>query len=127
MQPHAKGGQKLFGIDRLGQIVRRPGLKALFPIPLHRLGGEGDDGQATEQRIGPDHLHGLVAVHARHHDVHQDDGHVRLGFDDRHGFEAGGRRQNLHPSPLQDAGQGEDVAGVVVDQQHRLIDQIDVR
>ena len=37
---------------------------------------------------------------------------------------AGRRRQHLHAAPLQHAAQREDVARVVVDEQHRLADQI---
>ena len=37
---------------------------------------------------------------------------------------AGRRGQHLHAAPLEHAAQREDVAGVVVDQQHRLADQI---
>ncbi len=51
MQPHPQRGQELFGIDRLGEIIRRAGLQAFLAIALHRLGGQGDDRQAAKRPV----------------------------------------------------------------------------
>ena len=45
MQPYAKRRQQLFGIDRLGEIVRGAGLEAAFAIAFHRLRRQSDDRQ----------------------------------------------------------------------------------
>ncbi len=71
-----------------------------------------------------DHLHRLIAVHLRHHDVHQHDREVRRRFDERDRLAAGRRGQHLHAAPFEHAAQREDVARVVVDQQHRPADQV---
>ena len=52
VQPQAQDGSELFGIDRLGQIIRGAGGDALFPVAFHGLGGDGDDGQML--KIGID-------------------------------------------------------------------------
>src|SRR5262249_39800767 len=80
--------------------------------------------QTAELRILPDLLHRLIAVHLRHHDVHQDNGDVRIGFDVLDGLVASRRTQNLHAAPLEHAAQREDVAGIVVDQQNGAVDEI---
>jgi len=73
VQPHAQRRQQLFGVDRLGEIIRSPGFQAFLAVALHSLGSQGDDGQAAEGGIFPDAPDGLIAVHFRHHDVHQHD------------------------------------------------------
>ena len=79
----------MFGVHRLGQILRCACFETLLAVALHRFRGERDDGQAAELRVLPDDLHGFVAVHLGHHDVHQDDGEVGGGLDGRDGFAAG--------------------------------------
>ena len=49
---------------------------------------------------------------------------LRCRFDDLYGLLAGGRGQDVHPPALQHAAQRENVARIVVHQQHRLPDQI---
>ncbi len=67
---------------------------------------------------------GLVSVHVRHHDIHQDDRDFGARFDKCDGLTAGCGGQHLHAAPLQHAAQREDVARVVVHQQRGPADQI---
>src|SRR3954454_2384386 len=71
MQPHAQRREQLLGVNRLGEIIGSTRFQALLAIAFHRLGGERDDGQASERRLLADYSHGLIAVHLRHHDVHE--------------------------------------------------------
>jgi hypothetical protein len=80
MQPHPHQRQQLGHIDRLGDVVRGAGVDALVAIAFHRLGGERDDGQRMEGGDLADRAHGVVAVHLRHHDVHQHDVDAGVGL-----------------------------------------------
>ena len=82
-------------------------------------------GRRRKLGVLTDHLHRLIAVHLRHHDVHQHDRHVRRRF----------QRCAIASLPVVAVStfmprrsstlrQREDVAHVVVDQQHRAADQI---
>ena len=62
--------------------------------------------------------HRLVAVHVGHHDVHEHHAQVGRALDDLDGLAAVGRADHLHVVVLEQRGQGEDVARVVVDHQH---------
>src|SRR5947209_5385795 len=79
-RPEADELHQLVGFDRLGQVVGRARLDALLAIFLERLGGDGDDRQRLVRRVLPDGAHGLVAVHLRHHHVHQDHVDVRVAL-----------------------------------------------
>ena len=70
-QPGPHHGQQLVQVDRLGDVVTRPGHQALVPVARHRLRGEEQDRQVGEPGLLPDLRRGLVAVHLRHHHVHQ--------------------------------------------------------
>jgi hypothetical protein len=37
MQPHAQRGEKLFGVDRLGEIIRGAGLQAFLAVAFIAL------------------------------------------------------------------------------------------
>src|SRR5579863_3664430 len=58
-------------VDRFGEIVGSTRLQALFAIVFQRLGGHRDDRLVAAGCVGTDRADGLVAVLARHHDVHQ--------------------------------------------------------
>ena len=49
VQPDAEHRGELLAADRLGQVVRRPGLEALLAVALHRLGRQRDDRQRPER------------------------------------------------------------------------------
>src|SRR6267378_1876889 len=124
MQPHAQGGQQLLDIHGFREVVRGSGLEAFLAVALHGLCRQCQNGQAAEAGVLANHFDGLVPVHARHHDVHQNDGHVGTRLQHRDGLAAGGRRQYLHPAPLEDAGERENVAGIVVDQKNGPLHEI---
>ena len=73
MQPHSQGRQELLGVDRLCEIIGGAGFQTLLTVAFHRFGGQRNDRQPPESRVGADHLHRLIAVHFGHHDVHQND------------------------------------------------------
>src|SRR5208283_296545 len=83
MEPHPQRGEELFGVDRLGEIVRGAGFEAFLAIALHGLGGQGNDRQTAVGRVAADVLDRLVTVHFRHHDVHQHDRQFRRLLDER--------------------------------------------
>ena len=65
-------------------------------------------------------LHGFVAVHFRHHDVHQSDvdtGRILQRLD---AIPAVFRIQHLHVVAFEEAGESEDIPHVVVDDEHFL-------
>ena len=78
-------------------------------------------------RILPNDLHGLVAIHLRHHDVHQDDAEIGSRFDGCDGLAAGSGRQDGHTATFQHAAEREDIADVIVDDQHLFAHQSLVR
>ena len=65
-------------------------------------------------------LHRLVAVHLRHHDVHQDEVDVRVRAERLDPVPAVLGEDDLHAVRLEHGGEREDVAHVVVDDQHLL-------
>ena len=80
VHPLRQGPGELVGIQGLGQVVVHAGLEADVSIPLHRVGGESDDGHvpaAGGLGLGPlplaDDRRRLIAVHDRHLAVHQDE------------------------------------------------------
>ncbi len=44
MQPHAKRGEQLLGVHRLGKVFRGARLEAFLTVALHGFGGEGNNG-----------------------------------------------------------------------------------
>src|SRR5581483_1021939 len=82
---------------------------------LHGLGGESDDGQAPQRSVLTNDLHGFVAIHLRHHDVHEHNGKVGGGFDGGDGLASGTGGEDGHATTFQNTGEGEDVADVIVD------------
>ena len=77
-QPRLEGREELGGVDRLRNVVVGAGIDAALALAGRHLAGDGDDRERLELLDRPDGADGLVAVHDRHHDVHQDDVDVRL-------------------------------------------------
>ena len=116
--PHPQQREQQLDIDRLGDIVGRAGIEALLPVALHRLGGHRDQRQIGKLRPLADLLHGLVAVHFRHHDVDQRDIDARRLLEDEDAVLSPLGVEHLHIVALQNARQREDVADVVIDDEH---------
>src|SRR5579864_764808 len=72
-EPAFHAVEELLDVDRLGDVVGCAGVDALLPVALHGPGGDGDDGQPGVLGHAADGAGGLVAVHPRHHHVHQDE------------------------------------------------------
>ncbi len=73
-----EGCEQLGGVDRLRDVVVGPGVDAALAFAGSRLAGDRDDREGLEPVDRPDGADGLVAVHDRHHDVHQHD--VDVGY-----------------------------------------------
>src|SRR5512133_1856288 len=105
------------GVERLRQEV--DGARGVAPIGLVRLtvdGGEEDDGDVVRWRPALDVSRGLVAVHLRHLDVEQYEGHA---LDEKvlESLLAARGRDQLVPQVPEDGFQGQQVLGAIVDQQ----------
>ena len=72
----------------LGHVVVGPGVEAALALARHHLAGDGDDGEVLEPVDGTDGADGLVAVHDRHHDVHEHDVEIRRLLKHGQGFGA---------------------------------------
>ena len=68
--------------DRLGDVVHRAQFQALLLVLDLGHGGQEDDRDVTRLRVGLELLADLVAVHAGHHDVEQDQVGRGVGPDD---------------------------------------------
>ena len=64
--------QELVRVDRLGDVVARARGQALVAVARHRLRGDRDDRQRPRGGHLPDLGRRRVAVHLRHHHIHQD-------------------------------------------------------
>jgi hypothetical protein len=114
-QPRRDGGDQLGGVDRLGDVVVGSGLDAALALARHDLSGYGDDREVREPVDGPDRSHRGIAVHPRHHDVHQDDLDLGRPLEQRDGVGAALSDADHGAAALEQGGQREDVAVVVVD------------
>ncbi len=104
------------GVHRLGDVVVGARVETALPFAGHDLAGHRDDRHRLELVERADRAHGVVAVHARHHDVGQhevDIGGAAVEERDRRASALGDG--HLGPAPLEQRGQREDVAEVVVD------------
>ncbi len=121
--PDAQHREELFQIHRLGNVIGRARLDALGAVALHRLGGQSDDRKRAESGDLPDRPHGFVAVHLRHHDVHQHQIDVRRLLQQ---LDAGAAIFGVHHFQIvifQQTGERENIANVVVHHQHLLAEQ----
>ena len=69
-------GEEVVHVDGLGDVVGRPGVEAVA-VARHGLRGQRDHRQVAEGGDPADLAHRGVAVHPRHHHVHQDQVDVR--------------------------------------------------
>src|SRR5687768_1442259 len=118
IEPNSQEGEQLLGVHRFGYVIRGPRLQAFLPVPLHGFRGHRYDRYCLELRDLPDLLHRFEAVHTRHHDVHQYSVDTRLVTQHVDPVAAVLRVDDLHVLPFEHAGEGEDVADVVVDHEH---------
>ena len=116
--PDAQECKQQLDVHRLGDIVRSAGIEALLAVALHRLGGDGDQRHVRKPGPRADLAHGLIAVHLGHHDVDQRDVHVRRLLQDQDAVLAALGMEHFDVMVLEHARQREDVADVVVDDQH---------
>src|SRR3984957_11360595 len=70
VQPHAQRRKELFRVHGFREVLGSARFQALLTIAFHRLGGQSNNGQPAEGWVLPDHLHGFVSIHFRHHDIH---------------------------------------------------------
>jgi len=101
-------------------VLVGPGGQALLPVSLHRLGGHGDDRQVSEPRQLADPRRRRVPIHAGHHDVHQDQRHIVVLPEHLYAGAPVVRVEHAQAVQFQRAGQREDIAHVVVDDQDLL-------
>src|SRR5215211_4681261 len=80
VQPDPHEREQLVRVHRLRDVVGRAGRDALLAIALHCLRRQRDDGQRPESWVLPDRPRRLVAVHVRHHHIHQHDIDLRLAL-----------------------------------------------
>ncbi|ABS26438.1 hypothetical protein Anae109_2236 [Anaeromyxobacter sp. Fw109-5] len=105
-------------VDRLRHVVGGARRERLLPVALHRLGGEGDDGQVPVRLHLPDLLDGGEPVHLRHHRVHEDEVHRRVLPQEPDRVPPVLRVEHAHPLRLEHAVDREHVADVVVREEH---------
>lgn len=77
MQPHAHQRGQFCHVDRLGAVIVCTCFDTFGTVILHRLGGQGQNRQLRKAFLFPYLCHRLIAVHFRHHDIHQHDIRVR--------------------------------------------------
>src|SRR4051794_37338182 len=116
--PSAKHGQHLFRIHWLRQVIPGPSFDALLPVALHGLGRNGDDRELLQMwnlTYGPRRI---KPIELGHHDVHQNDVDIRRVLEDLNRIPSSLGGEYMHIVPLEHAGKGENIADVVVDDQH---------
>ena len=119
VKPHAQRRKQLLGIYGFGQIFGRSRLQAFLAVPLHRFCGQSDDRQSPERGVLPDHLHGFIAIHLGHHDVHQYDGDIRGRFELGDCLPSRSGGDHGHAAALNHAAEGKDIAHVVIEVRDR--------
>src|SRR5206468_12205870 len=112
IQPNTQQRKQLVCVHWFCDVIRRPGLEAFLPVSFHCFGREGKDGKCTQLQILADLAYGFVAVHFRHHDVHEDDAQIRRGFDDLDRLAAIGCGQDLHVLVFKQRGERKNVAHI---------------
>ena len=104
-------------LDRLGHVLGGARIDAALALSGADVRGQGDDREVRAPRQLAHGPHRRVAVHHRHHDVDEHDVDVRRALEDRDALLAALRRDHLELAALEQRGEGEDVAEVVVDHQ----------
>ena len=121
LDPRQRGdpGQQLAAVDRLGQEVVGPRLEGL-DLLLVAAGGDHHDRQERRGRVRADPPAHLVAVHARHHDVEQDEVDAALGQRGER-LLTGLRAADVVAARGQHRLEQPDVRRLVVDDEHRVV------
>ena len=105
-------------VGRVGDVAERAQLGAEPHVaPLDARGRLDDDGDELGLRVGAHAADHLVAVHARHHHVGDDEVGL-VEFDRREARDAVHRRVHLVALVLQREGQQQPFVGLVVDDEH---------
>ena len=63
--------QQNIRVHRLGDMALHAGRQKALHLIIHRMRGHGDNGQIAPFALGADAFDGLLAIQARHLDVHQ--------------------------------------------------------
>ena len=113
-QQRADTGEQLGLMDGLGQEVVGPGVEAFHALLAGIERGHHHDRQHGGGRVLADRATHVVAAHARHHDVEQDEVR-RVALDHAERLGAGGGGERGVAARGEDVGQQLDVAGRVVD------------
>src|SRR5262249_44765567 len=72
--PAGQHALEFFGSNRLGEVVVHSRGETTLPVTLHSVGGHGDDRYFGRRSIQiPNGQGRLVAIHHRHHAIHEDD------------------------------------------------------
>ena len=116
--PSPHDGKQIRQIYGLSHIIGSPGLQAFFTIAFHGFGRQCDDRQRADTRKLANGPGGLVAIHLRHHDVHEHEFRVRVLLQDFNAASAGFRVNHANVMVLQSAGQSENIAEIIVDDQY---------
>src|SRR6185437_3042339 len=120
IEPAPDQAEKLVYVYRFRHVLGGSGLQRLLPVAVHRLRGQRDDGQLREPVHPPDRRHRRIAVHLRHHDVHQHQVDVVGAFEYVDTLAAVLRVADRESALFQHTGEGEDVAHVVVHDENGL-------
>ena len=106
-------------LDRLGDVVHGPQFEPVFFVLSAVHSGDEDHRDVVGRRVGAQLPQDLVAIHARHHHVKQDEVGARVGVGGAQGAFARVGCPHVVVRPEQFA-QHDDVLGRVVHDQHGL-------
>ena len=95
----------------------------MITISFHGFGGKRDDRKVLEIIHRADRADCFIAIHLRHHDVHQNRINPGRRLQQIDALLAILSVHNLHVVRLKRAGEGKDVAHIVIDDQHPAIGQ----
>src|SRR5690242_6846601 len=120
VQPYPHQTQQLLRIDWLCDIVGGARGDALFTIALHRFRRQRDDRQIAQLRNLTNRARRLVAVHLRHHHVHEHEIDVRRSFQQIDRVLAVLGERDAHAVIIEHGRQREDVSNIIIDDEHVL-------
>ena len=89
-----------------------------MPVAFHRFRRQRNDGQFPEARLGANLLHRLIAIHFRHHNIHQHEVNIRARVQLLQRLFAVLRHENIHAFAFHDARQGKNVPHIIINNQH---------
>src|SRR5262245_9396346 len=70
-EPNAQQRKQLIRVHRLGNIIRCTGFEAFLAVAFHGFRRQGQYRQEAVPVVAADSADGFIAVHLRHHDVHE--------------------------------------------------------